>query len=63
MLPSYRNQSIDLHSQTFDWFLYVGNTGNYWVNVQFQPISSTVTLLLKTFEVCWYLFQIFFKNT
>ena len=27
MLPSYRNQSIDLHSKSIDWFLYEGNTG------------------------------------
>ena len=25
LLPSYRNQSIDLHSNTVDWFLYEGN--------------------------------------
>ena len=25
MLPSYRNQSIDLHSKSVDWFLYEGN--------------------------------------
>ena len=33
MLPSYRNQSIDLHSKSIDWFLYEGNTGTYWVNI------------------------------
>ena len=27
MLPSYKNQSIDLHSKSIDWFLYEGNTG------------------------------------
>ena len=27
VLPSYRNQSIDLHSKSIDWFLYEGNTG------------------------------------
>ena len=26
-VPSYRNQSIDLHSKSIDWFLYEGNTG------------------------------------
>ena len=31
MLPSYRNQSIDLHSKSIDWFLYEGNTGTQWV--------------------------------
>ena len=29
MLPSYRNQSIDLHSKSIDWFLYEGNTDTY----------------------------------
>ena len=33
MLPSYRNQSIDLHSKSVDWFPYEGNTGTYWVNI------------------------------
>ena len=27
VLPSYKNQSIDLHSKSVDWFLYEGNTG------------------------------------
>ena len=27
VLPSYRNQSIDLHSKSIEWFLYEGNTG------------------------------------
>ena len=26
-LPSYRNQSIDLHTKSADWFLYHGNFG------------------------------------
>ena len=28
VLPSYRNQSIDLMWKSIDWFLYEGNTGN-----------------------------------
>ena len=31
MLPTYRNQSIDLHNKSIDWFLYEVNTGNEWV--------------------------------
>ena len=27
----YRNQSIDLHNKSIDWFLYEGNTGTEWV--------------------------------
>ena len=26
VLPSYRNQSIDLQSKSIDWFLYEGGT-------------------------------------
>ena len=33
MLTSHRNQSIDLHSKSVDWFLYEGNTGT-------EPILS-----------------------
>ena len=32
VLPSYRNQSVDLQGKSIDWFLYEGNTGIYWVN-------------------------------
>ena len=31
MLPPYRNQSIDLHVKSIDWFLHEGNTGTQWV--------------------------------
>ena len=41
VLPSYRNQSIDLHSKSMDWFLYKGNTSIYWVN---QILSNIVKL-------------------
>ena len=27
VLPSYRNQSIDLLCKSIEWFLYEGNTG------------------------------------
>ena len=27
VLPSYRNQSIDLLCKSIDWFIYEGNTG------------------------------------
>ena len=36
MLPSYRNQSIDLHSKLIDWFLYEGNTCIWWFKEEFQ---------------------------
>ena len=31
VLPSYRHQSNDLHSNSIDWYLYEGNTGTWWV--------------------------------
>ena len=27
VLPTYRDQSVDLHSKSIDWFVYEGNTG------------------------------------
>ena len=35
VLPSYRNQSIDLLCKSIDWFLYEGNTGIQWVKFKF----------------------------
>ena len=34
VLPSYRNQSVDLLSKSIDWFLYEGNSGIQWVKNQ-----------------------------
>ena len=31
VLSSPRNQSINLHSKSVDWFLYEGSTGIYWL--------------------------------
>ena len=44
VLPSYRNQLIDLHSKSTDWFLYEGNTGIRWVKL-FSPTIKAVFLL------------------
>ena len=33
-LPSYRNQSIDLHSKSIDWFLFEGNIGKMFQKPQ-----------------------------
>ena len=41
VLPSYRNQSFDLHSKPIDWFLYEGNTGTQWV----KEISDRLFLI------------------
>ena len=45
VLPSYRNQSIDLHSKLIDRFIYEGNTGiqcvNY-INVQQRPKKAFI---------------------
>ena len=54
MLPSYRNQSIDLHSKSIDWLLYEGNTGTLWVN---HPVilhifgTWEMTLTIWTFKL------------
>ena len=37
MLPSYRNQSIDLLCNSIDWFLFEGNTGT---NVFTEEINN-----------------------
>ena len=34
VFSSYRNQSIDLHSKSIDWFLYEDNSGNKWVKLK-----------------------------
>ena len=34
LLPSYRNQSIDLHNKSIDQFLCERNTGIEWVKFQ-----------------------------
>ena len=41
VLPSYRNQSLDLHSKSIDWFLQEGYNGTYQVNHCFCDIQST----------------------
>ena len=42
-MPSYRNQSIDLHSKSIDWFLYEGNTGTLCVKYFSQQLQSSDT--------------------
>ena len=32
VLSSSRNQSIDLHGKSIDWFLYKGKTGTLYIN-------------------------------
>ena len=40
-MGSYRNQSIDVHSKSIDWFLYDGNTGTYWAKVSVQILKMS----------------------
>ena len=35
-MPSYKNQSIDMHIKSVDWFIYDGNFGFSWVNHAFN---------------------------
>ena len=47
VLPSYKNQPIDLHSKSIDWFLYEGNSDIWWAN---HIIFSCFTVnILKKF--------------
>ena len=40
MLPSYRNQSIDLLWKSIDWFLYEGSTDTQWVNRSYSIVTN-----------------------
>ena len=44
VLPSYRNQSIDLLCKSIDWFLYEGKTGTYWVTAEILIFASLYRL-------------------
>ena len=51
-LPSYRNQSIDLHIKSIDWFLYEGNTKpNSYMKVDAIKEIRTFLLVLSWFEL------------
>ena len=39
VLPSYRNQSVDLLPKSIDWFLCEGNIGTQWVKAQLKQTS------------------------
>ena len=60
VLPSYRNQSIEMLCKSVDWFLYEGNTGIWWVNWMKD-------LKLKKWAFCIFalsnLFQMFYTVT
>ena len=47
LLPSYRNQSIDLLCKSIDWSVYEGNIGIWWVNLSFctKKISGSLFFL------------------
>ena len=45
LLPSYKNQSIDLHSKSTDWFLYEGYTGFSMRATVVNELNTTETLL------------------
>ena len=53
VLPSYRNQSINLLCKSIDWFLYGVNTGIYCVNWVFndkqqrKEVNQTVSFPKK----------------
>ena len=47
MLPSYRNQSIDLLSKSIDWFLHEGNTSTQGVNQMYALIDIITQIVIK----------------
>ena len=61
VLSSYRNQSIDLHCKSIDWFLYEGNTRIYWVNVRTNRMESTKSTFYEEWSFAINSF-IFLKN-
>ena len=48
VLPSYRNQSIELHNKSIDWFLYKSNTDIWWVNIvnHFKSVYSAFLVMI-----------------
>ena len=53
LLPSYRNQSIDLHSKSIDWFLYEGNTGlNSNFSFLFMVMIDLVSVVFSVSDKC-----------
>ena len=61
VLPSCRNQSIDLLCKSVDLLLYVGNTGIQWVNKHpllndglHEVIGSIGTIFKDFFPITWY---------
>ena len=57
VLPSYRNESIDLQSKSIDWFLYEGNTGIQWVKspaINARSLDKFSLFLIDTICSSWY---------
>ena len=50
MLPSNRNQSIDLLRKSIDWFLYEGNTGIYSV----KHIENVTIKVFRNYQLFRY---------
>ena len=48
MLPSYRNQSIDLLCKSIDLFLYEDHTGSEWINQIFLNIMNSFLNIMKS---------------
>ena len=69
VFPSYRNQSIYLHCESVDWFLYEGNTDtwcvqktkilvvrseNFFVNHEWRPTNSSAVIYLSRKQIFAY---------
>ena len=53
VLPSYRNQSIDLHSKSIDWFLYGGSTAFNGLS-GIRRLRKTILSILPDLEFYFY---------
>ena len=51
MFPSYRNQSINLHCKSIDWFLYEGNIGMKKVKIPLWREIDNVTSYFWIFTI------------
>ena len=47
MFPSYRNQSVDLHCKSTDWFLYDENIDRWRVKTVTKTLESDISEIMS----------------
>ena len=50
VLPSYRNELIDLLCKSIDWFLYEGNTDISWVKCYYEGLKDSFVTVFKILQ-------------